>query len=422
VNNVLSRSKTCIIISLRNETAETEELCRTLDLEVLEKIVQRRERPDPHTFIGSGKMKEIKEIISKADVIVFDGALTPSQHFRLETFLKRMCVDRIGLVLEIFDRHAGSGEAKAQIALARIRYELPFLREWVSQSLSDDRPGFMAGGEYVIDAYYENARRQMKKIEKDLKRIAKERETRRSRRRERGFFLVSICGYTNVGKSTLLNSLSGAQTIVDDRMFSTLSTTTRKFAETKSKILVTDTVGFIRDLPPDLIDAFDATMEEIYVSDCIILLIDISDSLTQIKTQLHTSLNFLIPKVSKDKIIFALNKADRIRDDFLDKKLSSINQYLVGYVYYVISAQTKSGIDELTNEILGRIGLLEDYVITLPNNEKGRELYQWISNRIMIKDAVWEDEINLKIQLTPEELEILTGKIANMKSARIDNN
>lgn len=414
---MLSRARNCAIIAIKDETDETEELCKTLDIEIVERLIQKRKKPHPQTFLGPGKVDEIREKVSGVDLVVIDGELTPSQHFRLETSLKRMCIDRIGLVLEIFDRHAGSAEAKAQIALARIRYELPFLREWVSKALSDDRPGFMSGGEYAIDAYYENARRQMKKIEKDLERIAEEREARRSRRKSKGFFLVSICGYTNSGKSTLLNSLSGAQTIVDNRLFSTLSTTTRKILDVKAKILLTDTVGFIKNLPPDLIDAFDATMEEIYVSDCVLLVIDASDPAEIINLKFKTSIDFLAAKVPKDKIVIVLNKIDRVPSSELDSKLSYLDGLLSGYVYYVISALTKQGLNKVINEILARMNLLDDEIIELPNTEKGRMLYQWISERVIITDAIWKDKIILKVRLTQEELEIIQRKISALREA-----
>ncbi|MEM2838673.1 MAG: GTPase HflX [Thermoplasmata archaeon] len=417
MGTVLSRASNCAIIAIKDETEETEELCKTLDIEIVERLIQRRKKPHPQTFLGPGKLDEIRERVSGVDLVVIDGELTPSQHFRLETSLRRMCVDRIGLVLEIFDRHAGSAEAKAQIALARIRYELPFLREWVSKALSDDRPGFMSGGEYAIDAYYENARRQMKKIEKELERIAEEREARRSRRKSKGFFLVSICGYTNSGKSTLLNSLSGAQTVVDNRLFSTLSTTTRKILNVKAKILLTDTVGFIKNLPPNLIDAFDATMEEIYVSDCVLLVIDASDPVETIKVKFETSIDFLVSRVPKDRIVVVLNKIDRVTSSDLNLKLPFFNNLFSGYVYYVISALTKQGLNKIVNEILDRMNLLDDETIELPNTEKGRVLYQWIAERAIITDAIWGDKIILKVRLTQDELEIIQGKLSALKEA-----
>ncbi|MEM4262674.1 MAG: GTPase, partial [Thermoplasmata archaeon] len=230
-------------------------------------------------------------------------------------------------------------------------------------------------------------------------------------------FLVSICGYTNSGKSTLLNSLSGAQTVVDNRLFSTLSTTTRKILNVKAKILLTDTVGFIKNLPPNLIDAFDATMEEIYVSDCVLLVIDASDPVETIKVKFETSIDFLVSRVPKDRIVVVLNKIDRVTSSDLNLKLPFFNNLFSGYVYYVISALTKQGLNKIVNEILDRMNLLDDETIELPNTEKGRVLYQWIAERAIITDAIWGDKIILKVRLTQDELEIIQGKLSALKEA-----
>lgn len=407
------------MVSINEDTVEARELCRTLDITVAATLMQKRDGPDPHTFVGSGKLEDLKELSEKVDLFVFDGELKPSQHFRLETTLKKICTDRIGLILEIFERHAKSNEAKAQVALAKIRHELPFLREWVSKGISGDRPGFLAGGEYTIDAYYENARRQMKKIESELEKISVGRKSRRDQRRERGFYLVSICGYTNGGKSTLLNALSGAQTLIDDKLFSTLSTTTRLLRGTGDRILVTDTVGFIRMLPPDLVDAFDATLEEIYESDCVLLVLDFSDPLDHILEKLKTSLRILVPKIEKTKILIIINKADKLTSHVLQERLNSVEENLLGYSYYVISAQKKEGIDELVEGILERIGLSVAVKVVMPHNEDGQDLYRWLTRRFVILDAEWGEEISLTLRTTEEELQMIRKKALAVKNVRL---
>jgi GTPase len=416
---LLSNAKKCCLVSIKEDTKETEELCRTLDIEVVVRIVQNLSSANPHTFVGSGKLDELKELAEQVDVFVFDGDLKPSQHFRLETTLKRICADRITLVLEIFERHAESNEAKLQVALARIRHELPFIREWVSKGISGDRPGFLAGGEYTIDAYYENARKQMKRIETELVKISVGREQRRDRRRDQGFYLVSICGYTNGGKSTLLTTLSGAATIVDDKMFSTLSTTTRLLSSSGKKVLVTDTVGFIRNLPPDLIDAFDATMEEIYESDCAVLVLDFSDPVDSIVEKLQTSLRILIPHVERDKIIIALNKIDRISIEDLQNKMNSIENSIFGYTFYLISAQARVGIENLIKGILNKIGMTVQVELFLPLDEKGRKIYQWAAEHFVIVSAEWNDEIALILRVNEEEVETIARRIENLPESRL---
>jgi len=413
---LLSNARTCCLVSINEDTVEARELCRTLDIVVAEEILQKKEEPDPHTFIGAGKLEELKDISGKVDVFVFDGELKPSQHFRLETSLKKVCTDRIGLILEIFERHAKSNEAKAQVALARIRHELPFLREWVSKGLSGDRPGFLAGGEYAIDAYYENARRQMKRIEKELVKISAERKTRRDQRRERGFYLISICGYTNGGKSTLLSALSGAQTVIDDRLFSTLSTTTRLLTGAGKRVLVTDTVGFIRMLPPDLVDAFDATLEEIFESDCVVLVLDLSDSVDVIADKLATSLKILVPHTEKKKIVVAMNKIDRLSPDDLQRRINLIDDILFGYVYYLISAQTGIGIEELTKGILNRIGLTKTFGLSLLHDPNGQEIYRWLSEKFVIIDSKWGERIDLTMKITEEEEKTIKSRLQGEKN------
>jgi GTP-binding protein HflX len=416
---LLSNAKRCCLVSIKEDTKETEELCRTLDIGVVERVIQNRNSAHPHTFIGSGKLDELKEMMEKVDIFVFDGELKPSQHFRLETTLKRICADRIALVLEIFERHAKSNEAKSQVALARIRHELPFIREWVSKGTSGDRPGFLSGGEYTIDAYYENARKQMKRIETELTKISAGRELRRSRRRDQGFYLVSICGYTNGGKSTLLTTLSGAATTVDDKMFSTLSTTTRLLSGSGKKVLVTDTVGFIRNLPPDLFDAFDATMEEIYESDCAVLVLDFSDPVDSIIEKLQTSLKILIPHVERSNIIIALNKIDRLSVEELQNKINSIESSIFGYTFYLISAQDRIGIENLIKGILNKIGVTLQVGLTLPLDERGRKIYQWAAEHFVIVNADWNNKIDLTLQVNEEEVEIIARRVEKLVDARL---
>jgi len=400
-------SRKCCIISTETDITEIRELCRTLGIDVVCEIIQKRRKPDPTTFVGKGKLKDLEEEREKIDLFIFNGNLTPSQHFRLETTLKKPCIDRIEIVLEIFAKNASSSEAKAQIALARIKYELPFLREWVSKSVYDDRPGFLAGGEYAVDAYYENARKQMKKIEKELNKISSERARRRDRRKDRGFFLTAICGYTNSGKSSLLVAFSGADVLIDDKMFSTLSTTTRKINNAQRKILLTDTVGFISNLPTDLIEAFDATMEEIYGADCVILVIDCSDEKELLRNKFAASLKLLNRRVDFSRIIVALNKIDRMSSDELRNCQEFLRKEFSEFEFYPISALRNTGIEQLKESILEKIGAIKEIEISLRNDSTGKEQYYWLSTRFIVMDSIWNEEIHLRLSVTEEELEVI---------------
>lgn len=413
------KSRRCCLVTIDEDTEETQELCRTLEIDIVSHIIQKRDTPDPHTFIGAGKLEELKDVRDEIDLFVFNGNLKPSQHFRLETALKKPCIDRIIMVLEIFENNANSTEAKYQVSLARIRYELPFIREWINKGLSDDRPGFLAGGEYAIDTYYENARKQMKKIESDLKKISLERKERRIRRKDLGFFLASICGYTNVGKSSLLNSLSSSSILVEDKMFSTLSTTTRRATDIERKILLTDTVGFIRNLPPDLLDAFDATLEEIFESDCVILILDISDETAAIKEKLKTSLRILIPKIPIYKIIIAFNKTDMVSGEEIQYKLNQFEEDLRDFSWYLISVKKETGLNELTEGILFIAGLTKQYILSLPNDEFGKEIFSWVSNRYSIFDVQWNDSIIIHLKLTEEDEERILQRLSKIAGSSL---
>ncbi|MCJ7561826.1 MAG: 50S ribosome-binding GTPase, partial [Thermoplasmata archaeon] len=168
---------------------------------------------------------------------------------------QKECIDRVGVILRIFSEHAQTPEAIAQVQLARLRYEQPFLREWVNKAKSGERPGFLSGGGYATDVYYEHARTHIKRLEKKLIDISQGREVKRLRRHEQGYLLVSLAGYTNAGKSALMNALCSSDVEVSSELFSSLSTTTRRIPGMKENVLMIDTVGFIRDLPPDLINA-----------------------------------------------------------------------------------------------------------------------------------------------------------------------
>ncbi|MFQ5883667.1 MAG: GTPase HflX, partial [Thermoplasmata archaeon] len=303
-----------VLVSFEGRNEEIMELVDSIGFRVLKEFQQKRSKGDPRFFVGRGKMEEVKEFVkeNEVDIVVFDGELSASQHYHLESTIGIRCTDRIGMILDLFATRAHTKESKLQVELARIEYELPLLREWISKRKVDERPGFLAGGEYRVDTYYEHARKRRKRMNQELKKIAKERELRRELRRESGFVLVSIVGYANAGKSTLLNALSGEDILVEDRLFSTLSTTTRRFQDSKKKILLTDTVGFIENLPVRLIEPFRSTLEEVFLSDIILLLLDGSDPTEDFERKLTVALDILLPETQPDNIIPVINKIDLI--------------------------------------------------------------------------------------------------------------
>ena len=263
-------------------------LAETAGSEVLEGLMQRRAKPDAATFIGSGKAKELRDVVvaTGADTVICDGELTPGQLNHLEDIVKVKVVDRTWLILDIFAQHAQSREGKAQVSLAQMQYMLPRLRGW-GESLSRQAGGRVAGGagigtrgpgETKIETDRRRIGKSMAKLRRELKDMAKVRETQRRERHRHGIPSVAIAGYTNAGKSSILNRLTGAGVLVEDALFATLDPTVRR-AETPDgrTYTLTDTVGFVRHLPHQLVEAFRSTLEEVADSDLILHIVDVSD-------------------------------------------------------------------------------------------------------------------------------------------------
>jgi GTP-binding protein HflX len=322
----MERNKKCILISLDNNISELKDLAESLGFVVDEIFFQRRDNPNPKYFIGKGKATEINNYIKENDIdtVIINSSLKPSQQYNLENFLGITVYDRIRLILEIFTDRSHSEEAKLQVELSKFQYEIPLLRDWIHKARYGEKPGFMAGGEYEVSQYYEISRRKIKKIKNRLKNIEKKRDLHRKHRKKSGYFLVSIVGYTNAGKSTIFNMISGEKVTVENRLFTTLSTTTRSIKKICKPILITDTVGLIDDLPHWIIESFHSTLEEIFLSDVILFIIDISESTDEINRKLKTGFDVLLPDLNPSKIILIFNKIDRLDNyneiDISDKK------------------------------------------------------------------------------------------------------
>ncbi|MFM8523801.1 MAG: GTPase HflX [Actinomycetota bacterium] len=296
-----------------NSMAELAALAETAGSEVLEALIQRRDKPDPSTFIGSGKVSELKGVVKAtgADTVICDGELSPGQLRNLEDKVKVKVVDRTALILDIFAQHAKSKEGKAQVELAQVCYMLPRLRGW-GDSLSRQAGGIggRGPGETKIEVDRRRIRDKMAKLRREINEMKVARDTKRQERKRNSIPSVAIAGYTNAGKSSLLNRLTNAGVLVQNALFATLDPTVRK-SETKDGRVYTlsDTVVFVKHLPPELIDAFKSTLEEVSGSDLIIHVVDGShqDPLGQIK-----AVREVIRDIGGEKIpeIIALNKAD----------------------------------------------------------------------------------------------------------------
>lgn len=303
-----------------NSLAELKALAETAGSEVLEGLIQRRDKPDPATYIGSGKVTELRQVVvaTGADTVVCDGELSPSQLRQLEDKLKVKVVDRTALILDIFAQHAKSKEGKAQVELAQIAYLLPRLRGW-GDSLSRQVGGRAAGGagiggrgpgETKIETDRRRIRDKMAKLRREIAEMKVSRDTKRQERRRFNIPSVAIAGYTNAGKSSLLNKLTNAGVLVENALFATLDPTVRKSETSDGRVYtLSDTVGFVRHLPHQLIDAFKSTLEEVSESDLIVHVVDGShpDPFEQIR-----AVRSVIDEIGGKDIpeIIAINKVD----------------------------------------------------------------------------------------------------------------
>ncbi len=298
------------------ELAEIRELARTAGVDPVATLVQPRVRPDPTTYLGKGKLDELKRGFAETDAesLLVDDELAPSQQRRLENLLQARVVDRTQLILDIFAQHARSAEGKLQVELAQLEYNLPRMRGmWQHLERLGGGVGTRGPGESQLETDRRLARRRIALLKERLKELGKQRTTRRKARRRSETPTIALAGYTNVGKSTLLNSLTGADASVDDRLFETLDPTTRSFEQEGRRYLVTDTVGFIRRLPHQLVEGFAATMEETLVADLVLHVADASAGEERLQEQLR-AVNAVLEEIGASElpVQLVLNKIDAV--------------------------------------------------------------------------------------------------------------
>uniref|UniRef100_A0AAU2V1E0 GTPase HflX n=1 Tax=Streptomyces sp. NBC_00003 TaxID=2903608 RepID=A0AAU2V1E0_9ACTN len=335
-----------------NSLAELAALAETAGALVLDGVYQRRDKPDPATYIGSGKAQELRDIVLEtgADTVVCDGELSPGQLIHLEDVVKVKVVDRTALILDIFAQHAKSREGKAQVSLAQMQYMLPRLRGW-GQSLSRQMGGGGSSGgggmatrgpgETKIETDRRRIREKMAKMRREIAEMKTGREIKRQERRRNKVPSVAIAGYTNAGKSSLLNRLTGAGVLVENSLFATLDPTVRR-AETPTGRLYTlaDTVGFVRHLPHHLVEAFRSTMEEVGDSDLILHVVDGSHPAPEEQLAAVREVIRDVGAVNVPEIV-VINKADAA-DPLVLQRLLRIERHSIA-----VSARTGEGIEEL---------------------------------------------------------------------------
>jgi GTP-binding protein HflX len=331
------------------ELAELRELARTAGVAPVGEIVQHRVRPDPRTFVGKGKLTELKHAYAEAgaEVLLVDEELSPTQQRSLEDALDARVVDRTQLILDIFAQHARSAEGKLQVELAQLEYNLPRMRGmWQHLERLGGGVGTRGPGETQLESDRRLARTRVALVKRRLHDLSRQRATRRKERRGTTTPTVALAGYTNVGKSTLLNALTGADVSVDDRLFETLDPTTRVFEHLGKRYLVTDTVGFIRRLPTQLVEGFASTLEETLVADLVLHVADGSLPEDRLRETID-AVQAVLAEIGADDVPveLVLNKIDLL-DPLARRRLAH------GFPRALqISAQTGEGVDALRARI-----------------------------------------------------------------------
>src|SRR5690242_15199968 len=328
---------------------EMEELLRTAGVDTVATVVQHRDRPHPSTYLGPGKLRELKELAERlsVEVIVCDDELTPRQQRRLEDELQSRVVDRTAVILDIFAQHAHTAEGKLQVELAQLEYNLQRMRGmWKHLERLGGGIGTRGPGESQLESDRRMARRRITLVRGRLRDVAARRDVMRRERARNETPSVSLAGYTNVGKSTLLNALTGSHVSVNNRLFETLDPTTRGFSESGRSYLVTDTVGFIRKLPHQLVEAFAATLEETLAGDLVLLVADASTGEEGMNRQLD-EVRAVLADIGADELptMLVVNKIDAI-DPLTRRRLQNRFPDAV-----LISARTGENLDELKRRV-----------------------------------------------------------------------
>lgn len=341
-----------VVVMLREgeyeeEEAEVLSLATTAEYEVLKVFVQTT-KPRARYLVGTGKVEEIKSFVkgNGAELVIFENFLRSRQIMSLEEALGVPVIDRFDLILNVFEKHAQSREAMLQIELARLTKRIPYIKMYLSRRVREEHPGFGGSGEFIIHSTLGAINKRIKNIEKKLERFQERAGAQRERRRRAGK-IVSLAGYTNAGKTTLLNALTGAEKEVRDELFTTLRTKTSAIVMGDQKVFVNDTVGFIRDLPHELIYAFRATLSDIRGSDLVLVVLDASDTEEEFARKREVCENTLV-EIGADRVpvLYVLNKIDVVAKRPGKSPRDSIR----------VSAKYGKGIEGLKEKIASLVG------------------------------------------------------------------
>ena len=397
-------------VSVDEAQASLEELSALADTagaDEAERVLQRRQEPDPATFVGKGKAEELRDIsnVVDADTVIFDDELSPAQSRNLEKILGRTAIDRTALILDIFAQHAHTPAGKAQVELAMLRYRLPRLRG-KGKALSQQAGGIgtrMGGGETKLEVDRRRLLRRVTKLEDELKELTKNRQTQRKARARSRLPTITIVGYTNAGKSTLLNRLTDAGVLVQDRLFATVDPTTRRLdLPGGERVLVTDTVGFVRKLPHQLVQAFRSTLDEVAEADLLIHVVDASAA----DPRAHMdAVRTVLRDIGADDVpeLIVFNKADLIGQTSVDPDdAKRLLQSHPGSV--LLSAESGEGIDRLLDVVGERLREMTHVVELVVPYDRGDVVAAVHRAGEVVSESHDEDATRLWARIRPEDL------------------
>lgn len=406
--------------------AELARLAETAGSRVQEGLIQRRDRPDPATYVGRGKVEELAAVVAAtgADTVICDGELSPSQLRQLESRLKVKVIDRTALILDIFAQHARSREGKAQVELAQLRYFLPRLRGW-GEALSRQAGGRAGGGnggvglrgpgETKLETDRRRIRARISRLRRDIQAMAVIRETKRGQRVANQVPSVAIAGYTNAGKSSLLNALTGAGVLVEDALFATLDATTRRSTTPDGRdYTLTDTVGFVRHLPHQLVEAFRSTLDEVADADLILHVVDGADPMPEWQVSAVREVLGEIEEHRQEPMppeLVVVNKIDMAHE----VALARLRHLLPGAVF--VSARTGTGIAELRDRVAGLLPRPQQEIDVLLPYARGELVARVHREGEVLTERHTADGTHLRARVRPDLAGVLTNFAANGTSA-----
>ncbi len=372
---------------------ELRELAKAAGYRSVGEISQTR-FPDRKYQLGRGKVEELAELveITGAEKVIFYNRLSTTQIYNISELCRCRVIDKFQLILEIFAKRATTHRSKLQVELAKLKYELPRARAVVSILKKEEKPGFMGLGGYE-DSYEQDLKKRITRIKSELETAEKDDASLRVFRRRQGLSLISLAGYTNAGKSTLFNTLVDEESEAMNMLFTTLVPMTRALDLGGRKALLTDTVGFIEELPHWMVDAFKSTLDGIFLSDIILLVADVSEKPEIVHQKLATCHDTLWDRINGVPVITVLNKVDRLDLEELETRLEQIKYLAPNPI--LVSAKNGTGIPELKAEIFRHLPPWKTCSLTLPNSPKGMSALSWLYEEGIVHNVEYGEKISV---------------------------